>query len=60
MLFQEFRKSIPALTAIEDKKKTAALPAILPEVRLLFVFFYFLGKGKSSGNSPGIEELPVS
>ena len=33
-------------------------PDVLARWRLFSVLFYFLGKGKSSGNSPGIEVLP--
>ena len=43
---------------IQHNLKTAASPTNLVRWRLFSVLFYFLGKGKSSGNSPGIEVLP--
>ena len=54
---RESRKSTPVLIDIANNESSRP-PDVLARWRLFSVLFYFLGKGKSSGNSPGIEVLP--
>ena len=54
---RESRKSTPVLIDIANNESSRP-PDVLARWRLFSVLFYFLGKGKSSGNSLGIEVLP--